>query len=205
MKKTIMIFALLITLGITNNVFAAYPWPANTKKGVRTNVVLSGRSYSTKEGGIWTQIIKGEVNSVNAEKGVFVIEDKYDGIVATVSTDPKTITSLQTGQMVTVKLRSGSPVAQSVVITSSEKPRSNKAAPSSMTYYSKEGSIQTKTIVGVVESVNSGKNAFVIKGEGAPTTVLADSKTIASLRQGQTASVKLYSGNPVAISVVAGK
>lgn len=204
-NKTVMIFALLIMLGTTNNVFAANPWPANTKKGVRTNEVFSGRAYLTKEGGVPTQVIMGEVKSVLTEKGVFVIEDKHDGITATISTDSQTIASLQRGQMVTVKLRSGSPVAQSVVIAGSEKHRNNNTLPSGRTYYGKEGSVQTKTIVGVVESVNSEKNAFVIKGEGAPTTVLTDFETIASLRPGQRASVKLYSGNPVAVSVLAGK
>ena len=205
-NKTIIMITFLVTLGVMGNAFAERsPFPPNTKKGVRTNVTLSGAAYSSKEAGIQTQTIKGEVNSVNAAKSAFVLEDKRDGITAMVLTDPKTIASLQPGQTVTVKLRSGSPVAQSVVIAGSEKQRSNNVAPSGRTYYSKEGSVQTKTIVGVVESVNPGKNVFVIKGEGAGTTVLTDSETIASLQQGQMASVKLQLGNPVAVSVVAGR
>ncbi len=75
-----------------------------------------------------------------------------------------------------------------------------------MTYYGRQNGIQTQTIMGVVESVNPGKNVFVVhdRDEGKSTTVLTDAKTIASLSKGQTVRVTLNAGSPVAQSVAAG-
>jgi len=60
-----------------------------------------------------------------------------------------------------------------------------------------------ETIIGVVESVNRSKNAFVVydKYEGTSTTVLTDSKTIASLVEGQTVRVIKNVTSPMALSV----
>ena len=205
-NKQNIIFTVIATFSVAGNAFAGYIWPTTmvhpTRAGAHSTTVLSGAAYSNKEGGVPTQTILGEVKSVNADKGVFVVEDRHDGITATVSTDSQTLASLHPEQMVTVKLRSGSPFAQSVMTESSGK---NSIAAAGMTYYGKEGGIAIKTIVGMIESVNPGKNVFVIKGEGAPTTVLTDSETIAPLRQGQTASVKLHSGSPFAVSVAVGR
>jgi hypothetical protein len=209
-NNTFIILTFLVALGTASNVFAGDIWknmphyPYSGAGRAHTNEVPVGSTSYSKEGGVRVQTITGEVKSINTEKKLFVVENRHDGITAIVLTDSQTIASLRPGQMVTVKLRSGSPIAQSVVIAGSEKRRSNNVMPSGRTYYSKEGGIQTKTIVGMVESVNTTKNTFVIKGEGAPTTVLTDSQAIASLHEGQTASVKLQSGSPFAISIAAG-
>ncbi len=202
-NKTVITLTLLATLGVAGSAFAGSPfpnkWSYSGTKRTNNNAVLSGTAYSDRQ----NRTIMGEVISVNAEKGVFVVEDKRDGITATVLTDSQTIVSLHPGQMVTVKLRSGSSIAESVMVGSSAK---NNAVPVGMVSYNKEGGIQTQTIVGVVTSVNAEKGVFVVedKRDGITATVLTDSQTIVSLHPGQTVRVKLQSGSPVAVSVAAG-
>lgn len=200
-NKTMFMLTFLAVLGAMGSSFAAptlpqknYNYSGAGRK--HTNEVPVGRTSYTKEGGVSVRTIMGEVKSINTEKKLFVVEDKHDGVTATVLTDAQTISSLRPGNIVTVKLTSGSPVAKSVKIGTSE---SNTPVPVGMVSYSKG----TKTITGVVASVNPKKNVFVIedKRDGITETVVTDSQTIASLHAGQVVRVRLNVGSPIAQSV----
>gem|GEM_PF-6169206 len=88
----------------------------STGSSARSTSVPFGKVSYNKEGGIQVRILAGEVQSVNAAKGVFVVGDKHDGITATISADAGTIASLQAGQKVVVKTQSGSQFAQAVTV-----------------------------------------------------------------------------------------
>lgn len=209
-NRTVITLIFLATVGVVGNAFAnrtdsdSYYTSGYGYSGTpQSNNYTNGMAFSNREGGALTQTIVGVVKSVNAEKHAFVIEDIRDGITATVLTDSKTIASLQPAQMVTVKLRSGSPIAQSVMAGSSAH---SNAVPTGMVSYSKEGNVEIQTIVGVVGSVNPEKNVFVVEDQrdGITKTVSTDSEVIASLKTGMLVSVKLHLGSPVALSVASG-
>ncbi len=203
-NKIIIILTFLATVGLIGNAFAISLTDSLPNNGYSGQPVMSvipgGSAYSNKAGGVGTQTITGEVGSVNPGKNAFIVEDKYDRITATVLTDSQTIASLRSGQMVTVKLVSGSPVARLVRVRSSV----NTEVPIGMVSYNKEGGVATQTNMGVVKSVNPKNNVFVLENKHCPLTTLAstDSETIASLHPGQTVSVKLHQGSPRAISVM---
>ncbi len=119
---TVIIFTFLVTVGVVGNAFANPTDESRFfKNSNRTWVDRNGDSipvggiYYSKQGGVTTKTITGVVIKVNTEKNVFVVEDKHDMITTPVLTDSRTIASLQVGQLVTVKLRSGSPLTQSVL------------------------------------------------------------------------------------------
>lgn len=205
-NNTFIILTFLVVLGTASNAFAGDIWknmphyPYSGAGRTHTNVVSTGMVSYAKEGGVQTTTIMGEVKSINSEKGLFVLENKHDGITTTVSTDAQTITSLHPGDMATVKLHSGSPVAYSVATGS--RARSNNAAPMGMITYNKG----SKIITGEVVSINSNKRVFVVEDrrDKVTVTVLTDSETIASLRPGQIVTVKLPIGSPIAESVAIG-
>ena len=85
-----------------------------TGSSAGNTAVPFGKTSYNKEGGVQTRTLMGEVRSVNAVKGVFVVEDKHDGITALVSADAQTIASLQAGQKVIVKTAGGQ-FARSVI------------------------------------------------------------------------------------------
>ena len=68
-----------------------------------------------------------------------------------------------------------------------------------VTYFSKEGGIHYQTITGVVTSVNTTKNVFIVEDQKSKTsiTVSTDSHTIAAISQGKTVTVKLLSGSSI--------
>ncbi len=70
----------------------------------------------------------------------------------------------------------------------------------------KAGGIAYLTITGVVTSVNTANNTFVVEDQNSKTstTVVTDQQTIASLSKGKTVTVKLQQGNPFALSVGVG-
>jgi hypothetical protein len=58
-------------------------------------------------------------------------------------------------------------------------------------------------ITGVVTSINTSKNAFVVEDQNSKTsrTVLTNAQTVATLSKGKIVTVKLQQGNPFALSV----
>jgi len=197
-NNIIMVLTFLATVGLVGNASAnrTIPLPNNgVSRPALISVIPSGAAYSDKVAGVEIQTITGEVISANSDKNVYLIKDRYDNLTATVLTDAP----LSLGQMVTVKLLSGSAVAQLVGPRNS----GNTEAPVGMVSYKKEGGFLTQTNMGVVKSINLNNNVFVIENKHCPltTVVSADSDTIASLRLGQTVSAKINLGNPRAISV----
>ena len=204
-NKILVILSFLAVFGAAGNVFAGrtlpetnYPYSGAGR--THTNVVPVGMTSYSKEGGVQIRTIMGEVRSINTEKGLFIVDDKHDGVTATVLTDANTIASLHPGDVVTVKLRSGSPMAHSVITASQA--RTNNAAPVGKISYTKGN----KTITGEVVSVNANKDVFVVedKRDRITETVSTDAQTIASLRPGQVVTVRLHSGSPIADSVEIG-
>ena len=74
------------------------------------------------------------------------------------------------------------------------------------TYSIKKNGVSYVIITGVVTTVNTKKNVFVVEDQNSKTstTVLTDDQTIATISQGKTVTVKLQVGSSMALSVGAG-
>jgi hypothetical protein len=196
-NKTMFVLTFVATVGLISNAFAVQPnsWIRNDGYSGQSvqSVIPTGKVV--KLGGI--QTLTGEVISGGSNNS-YIVKDQYDGITVTVLTD----SSLTLGQVVTVRGRVGSSVAQLVTVKS---PRTTEV-PVGMVSYNKEISGLTQTNMGLVKSINTKNNVFVIENKHCPATTIVstDNDTINSLRLGQIASAKLHMGSNRAISVSAG-
>jgi hypothetical protein len=194
--KNIMTFILtfVATAGLIGNAFAVQPnsWIRNDGYSGQPVQSVIPIGKVVKLGGV--QTLTGEVISVGSNNA-YIVKDQYDGITVTVLTD----SPLSLGQVVTVRGRAGSTVAQLVT----EKSSRNTEIPMGMVSYNREKGGFSQTNMGVVKSINSKNNVFVIENKHCPltTVVSTDSETMVSLHIGQVVSAKLNPGSNRAISV----